>query len=242
MKKLRMTILLVILLFAGIAAAGSVPKVDGSSDASAQRSYKAMFNSLDEQGQQKLATAMLLLNMEGVTSMQQVVDDPALQSLGIGRIRSRVDGMTADEIIKLAATASANSGLRVLDPDALPGVPRALLEPLPAGLSTRDLAGTAWKLTSNTNGYLDTDMVRLEADGTLRYLDGTQPSGSCTWEQSGDTLRIHLNDGFAVLRGTLHNGALDGRGGNRNGSEWTWIAEEITDEATARQHAAAGRD
>lgn len=58
----------------------------------------------------QLALAVLAINMIGVNSAYEVVNSPELQTSSIGRIKDRVAGMSADEII---AYAAKNSTLRI---------------------------------------------------------------------------------------------------------------------------------
>jgi type IV pilus biogenesis protein CpaD/CtpE len=81
-------------------------RIDSRTEKSAEASYKTMMKSLPESKRQKLATAVLTLNMEGVKSAQEVVNNPELQSPSIGRIKDKVAGLTADEIMALAARVS----------------------------------------------------------------------------------------------------------------------------------------
>lgn len=82
-------------------------RLDATSDATAQRSFQRMVDSADATGKQDLAFAMLKLNMEGVQSAYEVVQQPDLQTLSIARVKDRVAGMTADEIIALANEISS---------------------------------------------------------------------------------------------------------------------------------------
>lgn len=50
--------------------------------------------------------------MEGVSSAYEVVNDPELQQPSIERIREKVAGMTADEIIRLSKRVTS---VRVLE-------------------------------------------------------------------------------------------------------------------------------
>lgn len=59
-------------------------------------------------GRQQLATALLKLNMQGVKSGSELVNNPALQKLLIVRIRTEVARMSAEEIIALAAQDASN--------------------------------------------------------------------------------------------------------------------------------------
>ena len=81
-------------------------RLDATSDATAQKSFEKMLSESGVTKQQELAIAMLKLNMIGVKSAYGLVGNPELQSLSIVRIKNRVAGMTADEIIDLANRSS----------------------------------------------------------------------------------------------------------------------------------------
>ena len=81
-------------------------RLDATSDATAEKSFKRMLNQASAARQQKLAIAMLKLNMVGVQSVYDVAASPELQSPSIVRIKDRVAGMTAEEIIDLADRTS----------------------------------------------------------------------------------------------------------------------------------------
>lgn len=88
----------------------TVARIDSSTAASAEASYKAMINRLPQPKQMQLALAVTMINMIGVNSAHEVVANPELQSPSIGRIKDRVAGMSADEII---AYADRNSTVRI---------------------------------------------------------------------------------------------------------------------------------
>lgn len=77
-------------------------RIDASSDAAATTSYDQMIESLPARKRQQLQIAVLILNMDGVSSAHEVVSDPELQNPSIERIKDRVSGMTADEVIRLS--------------------------------------------------------------------------------------------------------------------------------------------
>ena len=81
-------------------------RIDSSSQDAAQASYQAMMKGRSISEQQRLAIAVLMLNMEGVKSAYDMVGNPDLQSPSIGRIKDKVAGLTADEIVALAARTS----------------------------------------------------------------------------------------------------------------------------------------
>lgn len=99
-------------LVAGCAATGvrEAVRLDASSAEAAEASYKAMMRGRSPAEQQKLALAVLTLNMQGVKSARDVVANPALQSPSVSRIRDQLAGLTAEQIIDLAAKSK---GVRV---------------------------------------------------------------------------------------------------------------------------------
>jgi hypothetical protein len=81
-------------------------RLDATSAASAQESFQRMLEGASGAKRNELLVAMLKLNMSGVRSAYEVVAKPELQSLSIARIKDRVAGMTAEEIIALADSTS----------------------------------------------------------------------------------------------------------------------------------------
>lgn len=77
-------------------------RIDATSRESAHASFMAMMKRLPKAKQEKLAAAVLVINMEGVKSVHEAIRDPELQSPSIERIKDTVAGMTADEIIAYA--------------------------------------------------------------------------------------------------------------------------------------------
>ncbi len=88
----------VALLFSADAQANDPVRIDASSGAAAA-SFARMIESLPKNERQELQIAILVLNMYGVSSVYEAIKDPALRHPSIERIRDRVAGMTADEII-----------------------------------------------------------------------------------------------------------------------------------------------
>jgi len=97
---------LIALSFFGVANAREPIRIDASSDASAQTSWNQMLAQASRQTQQKLQVAMLQLNLSGVNSAYEVVGSPDLQNLSIMRIKDKVAGLTAEQIIELADRTS----------------------------------------------------------------------------------------------------------------------------------------
>ncbi|MFD0739920.1 hypothetical protein ACFQZQ_11605 [Lysobacter koreensis] len=95
---------------ASVPAQRGLVRIDATSSESAEASYKAMMRDRSAAEQQKLALAVLVLNMEGVESAREAMDNPELQSPSIGRIKDKVAGMTAKQIIE---TAARNPSVRI---------------------------------------------------------------------------------------------------------------------------------
>jgi hypothetical protein len=92
----------VLLGLAALTAGAREPiRLDASSAEAAEASWKQMVGSAHGGKKQKLLEAMLKINLAGVQSGYEVVGNRDLQSLGIARIRDKVAGMSAEEIIEL---------------------------------------------------------------------------------------------------------------------------------------------
>lgn len=82
--------------------AGDAIRLDATSEATAHASFQQMMDHADDRGKRDLAIAMGKINLEGVQSAYDLVQRPELQTMSIGRIKDRVAGMTAEEIVALA--------------------------------------------------------------------------------------------------------------------------------------------
>lgn len=113
--------LLALMLGTALAACASTannrtaPTLDASSAASAETSYKNMHRSLPQTKQVELALAVMAINFIGVNSAHEVANNPQLQQPGVARIKDRIAGMTADQIITYAA-ANATTKMEVATP------------------------------------------------------------------------------------------------------------------------------
>ena len=106
MKNKLSAVFLAGLLIAGAAHAKEPIRLDSTSDAAAEASWEKMTKAASPKKKQQLLIAMLQINMAGVQSAHEVVRNPELQSLGIARIKDKVSGLTADEIIELGGRVS----------------------------------------------------------------------------------------------------------------------------------------
>lgn len=93
-----------------VMSSGAVAKepvrIDGSTDAAAEASFKRMLKQAPTRKKQELHMAMLAVVMDDVGSAYELVQRPELKNPSIALVKERVDGMTADELIALAKTSS----------------------------------------------------------------------------------------------------------------------------------------
>lgn len=99
------------LLLAAVAGCASTPtaaptRLDATTAETAKRTFQKMADELPGDGWQRLAMAMIAINMKNVKSAHEVVNNPELQSPSIARIKDEVAGMSAQEIIDYAAKVS----------------------------------------------------------------------------------------------------------------------------------------
>ena len=103
--KLVLTVLF-LLLSGDFVHAKDPVRIDASTDASAQASWDQLIAKAPRDKKQKLQIALVQLNLVGVNSAYEVVSNPALQSPSVSRIKDKIAGLTADEIIELANRTS----------------------------------------------------------------------------------------------------------------------------------------
>lgn len=99
MRQLHILIFVIACGLATAAFADDAIRVDASSNASAKASFDRMQHAASPAMRQQLAIALLKINLAGVMSAHEVVGNPELASMGIERVKDRVSGMTADEIV-----------------------------------------------------------------------------------------------------------------------------------------------
>jgi hypothetical protein len=214
--------LMSLFLFMSVVHAREEVRIDGSSDKAVEQSYARMLASLKGDQQIELGTAVIQLNMIGISSAKEMLADPELRSPGPVRIKSRIVGLTAAEIIALAKRTATT---RIVTPGQEPGVPGDLLRPLDTGKPSYGLTSTRWHFVSNSNGFTYEQTLEFESGGKL-VTDPPSTAGVSTWEQSADEVRIFINDRYAVSRGKFVDADhLRGTGGNKVGATWTWTAE-----------------
>ncbi|MBN8728607.1 MAG: hypothetical protein J0H15_13020 [Xanthomonadales bacterium] len=97
--KIRLVALVLAFGLALSAQAGEDPRLDGSSNAAAEATWKRIVEAAPPAERRKLLEAVIRINLAGVHSAYEVVGNPEFQELGIARIKDQVDGMTAAEII-----------------------------------------------------------------------------------------------------------------------------------------------
>jgi hypothetical protein len=84
-----------------VSASGPI-RIDATSEDTVNASFQAMLSHLDRRHQTELLGAIVQLNFVGVTSVYQALDKPDLQRPSVVRIKDKIAGLTADEIIELA--------------------------------------------------------------------------------------------------------------------------------------------
>ena len=90
-------------------------RLDASSDEAAVASYKKMQSRLPQEKQMQLAFSVLAINMIGIESAYELVAHPDRDTMGVARIKDRIAGMTADEILAYAA-ANATVKAEIVSP------------------------------------------------------------------------------------------------------------------------------
>src|SRR5258708_4581238 len=97
---------LIALFFFSLVNAGEAIRIDASSAASAEMSWRQMLAAASAQDQQKLQVALIQLNLAGVNSAYDVASNPELQNPSVIRVKDKLAGLTAEEIIELANKTS----------------------------------------------------------------------------------------------------------------------------------------
>ena len=219
----RVALLALVLAFTVAAVAGPI-RLDGSSETAANRSFQRMMQTLKPAEQQALVVAIVQINLIGVESAEEVAANPSLRQPSVARVRDRIAGMTAQEIIaysKKNATTTATVG-----EGHDPGVPPELLRPLAGGAPSHDLSDSTWVIDDTINGHRKRDVYALHADHTMTLIESDKtPNGVARWETAGDEVRLSFGDGYSVDLGRFVDATtMSGDGGNRTGAHWTWTA------------------
>lgn len=212
-----------------------------------------MRTSLDSSQRMQLDIAIFKLNMVAATTASEAPAHPSAT-----RIKNKIAGLTAEQIIALADKAT---DVKLVGSGQQPGIPSDLMQPLPRGPVVTPIGDTVWHFKSNTDGHIAHATVAFDGNGTVRVSHvGAKPrstagsgpndpiagtyvvrdqngsvrdprtgvdTGSGTWVQSADALRISLNDGFAILVGRISGDRqIVGKDGNKFGVTWAWQADE----------------
>ena len=209
-----------------VASAGPI-RIDGSSEAAANRSFQRMLQSLKPDQQKALLVAVIQINFVGVESAEDMVGNADLQHPSAARIRNTIAGMTATEIIDFSKK-NATTTAHIEGEDSEPGVPPELLRPLAGGAPSHDLADTTWVVDDEINGHLKRDVYALHADHTMTLIESDKKQGGTAhWETAGDEVRFSFGDGYSVNLGRFVDATtMSGDGGNRTGVHWSWIAKQ----------------
>jgi hypothetical protein len=200
-------------------------RIDGSTEAAADASFQQMIQSLKPDEQQALAIALVQINLAGATSAEDMLRTPSMRNPSAGHIRTKIDGMSAAEIIDYAKTVATT---KAFIKGQEPGVPKDLLRPLVGGAPSNDLADTVWVIDDTINGQSKRDAYRFNPDHTMTLIesDKTQ-NGVSRWERMGEEVRLTFGDGYSVKLGRVVDATtMQGDGGNEAGFRWTWTARK----------------
>jgi hypothetical protein len=221
----RLTRIAFILLFSApsLACAWGAVRIDGSSEAAADHSFQRMMHTLKPDRQQALLIALMQINFAGVNSVTDTLKNAELQHPSAGRVRDKIAGMTADDIIAYSKHVSSTT---VIVEGQEPGIPADLLRPLAGGPPSISLADSTWVIDDEVNGRHKRDVYTLHADHTMSLIESEKTQGGhCRWEQAGDQVRFSFSEGFSINLGSFVDATtIKGDGGNKNGFRWTWTA------------------
>lgn len=97
-------LVLAVVSFSAIAA--DPVRIDGTTNETAEASFRRMVEQAPPDKSRELQMAMLLIVMDGVGSAREMLSRPELRSPTIALVKERVNGMTADELIALSKTST----------------------------------------------------------------------------------------------------------------------------------------
>lgn len=222
--------ILAVSVFSGCATRGDSPDagpvLDGTSPGAFQTSLGRMAETLSDAERKQLLVALFRLQFEDFESASEVGRKP-LNEIPI----EELDGMTFRQVL---AYADREADVEAFLEGQEPGLSPRFKEPLPddggeSGVS--ELAGSAWRITSDTNGYIRHEEVTFLADGTFEvHVDGKDNPEPEQWWRHQDRLRLSFNGGYAIYLGTLESrDRMTGEAENINGTAWTWEATRISE-------------
>jgi hypothetical protein len=216
-------LVVVFVAWGSIASCRDAIRIDGSSDAAADRSFQRMMESLKPDEQEMLSVALVQINLGDAQSVYDMLRDPNKQHPSAAHVRDKIAGMTASEIIDFARKTSTT---KVIVKGQEPGIPQDLLRPLVGGQPPISLAETVWVIEANVNGNTKQDVYALHADHSMTLIESEKTQGgTARWQQAGEEVRLSMSDGFSVYLGHVVDATtIKGDGGNKNGFRWTWTA------------------
>jgi hypothetical protein len=105
MMRIRVLAALLLIVSAAFLSARDHVRIDASSDRAANATFEKMvLRESSRERQKALVAAIVQLNLSGVHSVYEVVNDPDKQQFDAAHVKDQVAGMDADEIIALAAS------------------------------------------------------------------------------------------------------------------------------------------
>ena len=78
---------------------------DGSSEESIQNSINTKLKSLSSDEQAELLMALLAIQLSDLSSATELIGDPSMQSMNYDVLRKKLDGLTYEQLLELAANS-----------------------------------------------------------------------------------------------------------------------------------------
>lgn len=106
---------------------------------------------------------------------------------------------------------------------ALVAAGQTATDPAETNAAHASVAGTTW-ISTDSDGeqfeyYFNKDGALYYTRKTMRYTDGH-------WKQTGNTIYMEINKKFSERVGQVSGAHMEGKGSNRKGDTWTWVAEQ----------------
>lgn len=91
--------------------------------------------------------------------------------------------------------------------------------------TTRTLTNTTWIYADNDRKYKITFLNNGRIEST--HPNESTPDNDF-WRQNGQRIRISVNDGYAIYKGTILNDSeIKGTAKNKAGKRWRWVMKKI---------------
>jgi len=85
------------------------------------------------------------------------------------------------------------------------------------------VAGTTWVGTDSSGRNYEYYFI---PDGALHYKSPTGFWTNGTWKQDGNVIYFEMNKKYSERKGVIWGTHMEGKGWNKKGETWTWVAEK----------------